>query len=277
MKKIGPFEFDTSPSTMKYGYYLKCDFDVPFSRKKRTVRVWLPEDYDFNNPNKRFSVAYFSDGQNLVNKNLTKFGCWDLDKVCHNLLNNSDISFIGVGIDSPADDLERNNELTPPILPDREANTTNPRANLFIDFICNTLKPIIDECFYTLKDRETTAIAGSSMGGLMAFYGGVERSDVFGFALCFSPAFLVYYQKHWKEILKEIDDKINKKTKFYFYVGGVEFEKWFVSLTLATYKYLKKLGFNDREIRYINDPSMPHHEIAWNKYLGDAIEFWLKN
>ena len=81
--KIGKFIKDDSETTMEYGYYYKCEMVVPFSNDKRYIRVWLPENYDFNNKDNTFRVMYFSDGQNLVNKYLTAFGDWKLDKVAH--------------------------------------------------------------------------------------------------------------------------------------------------------------------------------------------------
>ena len=59
-EKIGPFSFDKSASTMKYGFYYKALLGVPFSEEKRAIRVWLPEDYDFNKPEKVFPTIYFS-------------------------------------------------------------------------------------------------------------------------------------------------------------------------------------------------------------------------
>ena len=246
-EKIGCFIFDnTKPTTMKYGYYYKAMFNVPFSKEQRTIRVWLPEDYDFENTDKRYPVIYFSDGQNLVNKYLTAFGDWGLDKVAHQLYKENNISFIGVGIDSPQDDLMRTNELTPPYLSTKSKEISEPKADVFVDFICNTLKPLIDNLFYTKTDKENTAIGGSSMGGIMAFYGGVRRSDVFGFALDFSPAFLVYAKREWKEILDTLDISPSNGVKHFFYVGGVDFEKYFISSTVMTYNYLLKKGFTNK-------------------------------
>ena len=274
-EKIGCFVFDsTKPTTMKYGYYYKAMLDAPFSKEQRTIRVWLPEDYDFHNPDKRYPVIYFSDGQNLVNKYLTAFGDWELDKVAHQLYEDNNISFIGVGIDSPQDDLMRTNELTPPYLSKKSKEISDPKADVFVDFICDTLKPLIDNLFYTKTDKENTAIGGSSMGGIMAFYGGVRRSDVFGFALDFSPAFLVYGNREWKEILESLDISPSNNVKHFFYVGGVDFEKNFISSTVMTYKYLLKKGFTTNNCALIIDTRMRHHEEAWHKYLKDAITFW---
>ena len=275
-ESIGCFTIDnTKPTTMEYGYYYKALFDVPFSKDKRWVRVWLPLDYDFDNPNKRYPVIYFSDGQNLVNKYLTAFGDWNLDKVAHKLYQENNISFIAIGIDSPKEDIERTNELTPPYLSTKSKEINRPRADLFVDFICDTLKPAIDELFFTIKNKQNTAIGGSSMGGIMAFYGGIRRSDIFGFSLDFSPAFLVYNQVEWNNILINLNITPNLNTKFFFYVGGVGFEERFINSTIKTYKYLLGQGFNEKSAALIIDTTQKHHEDAWCKYLPEAIKFWL--
>ncbi len=273
--KIGKFVRDDSLTTMEYGYYYKCDFDVPFDSEKRTIRVWLPENYDFNNKDNTFRVMYFSDGQNLVNKYLTAFGDWKLDKVAHKLYEENNISFIAVGIDSPKDDLKRSNELNPPFKTDLDKRM-NPYGDKFINFICDDLKPIIDETFYTKKEKEYTAICGSSMGGIMAFYGGVLRKDAFSFALDFSPAFFLYRLRHWKKLLDSFNMSPSDDVKHYLYVGGKKFERLFVRHTKYTYKYLKELGFSDEMVHLDIDKPMIHHEEAWSNHLGEAIKFWIK-
>ena len=273
---IGLFDLDKSKTTMKYGYHYKALLDIPFDSEKRYIRVWLPEDYDFNDKNKRFSVIYFSDGQNLVNKYLTAFGDWNLDKVAHKLFKDNNISFIAVGIDSPKDGLKRFLELNPDIMPDKLKDIEKPYGDKFINYITDELKPLIDKTFFTKPDRINTAIAGSSMGGIMAFYGAIIKNEVFGFSLDFSPAFLNYTVPYWKELLKSFDlnNKIN--TKFFLYVGGKDFEKRFVTHTLLTYKYMAKQGFKPDNLALIYDSLMIHHEDAWNKYLYDALYFWIK-
>ena len=119
---IGKFKrYIKKPSTMKYGYYYFSSFDLPFSKEnKRTIRVWLPEDYEFDNPNKRYAVIYFSDGQNLVNRYLSAFGEWELDKTVHKLMKEGLTGVIAVGIDCPKEPLERTKELCPPYTPRKE-------------------------------------------------------------------------------------------------------------------------------------------------------------
>ena len=274
-KQIGPFFVDDSDSTMKYGYYYRAEMKLPFADEKRMVRVWLSEDYAFNNPKKKYPVIYFADGQNLVNQKLCAYGCWKLDVVAHDLLINKSLSFIAVGIDSPRDSTLRFNELNPPYPPERVKKNNHPYGDQFVNYIADTLRPLINQYFHAKEEKEWTAIAGSSMGGIMAFYAGVTRSDVFGFSLDFSPAFFLYKEATWNNLLKSFVINAENKTRFFFYVGGEGFEKQFVSSTKMTYEYLKTLGFNEKQVMFLTDLKEKHHEDAWHKYLDKALLFWL--
>jgi enterochelin esterase-like enzyme len=56
----------------------------------------------------------------------------------------------------------------------------------YLKFMVETVKPRVDLEFRTLKGPEDTAVMGSSMGGLMAFYAMAEYPQVFGQAACVS-------------------------------------------------------------------------------------------
>ena len=274
--KIGPFSLDKSPTTMQYGYYYCGLLDVPFSKEKRYVRVWLPEDYGFTNPTRTYPVIYFADGQNLVNQNLCAFGCWKLDQVAHKIYLEKGLSFIAVGVDSPRNSKTRFLELNPPFPPERIKEKVEPYGDQFVNYIADSLVPLINQNFFIKKEKEYTAIAGSSMGGIMAFYGGVTRYDTFGFSLDFSPAFFLYKKSTWDELLKSFNISPFNQARFYLYVGGVDFEKQFINPTKATYQYLKSLGFSDKDVALIIDLKEKHNEEAWHRHLEEAILFWLK-
>ena len=281
---VGQFKrYLKKPSTMKYGYYYISSFNLPFSQEsKRTVRVWLPEDYDFDNPNKRYRVIYFSDGQNLVDRYLSAYGEWELDKTVHNLIKEGLTGIIAVGIDCPKDPLERCLELCPPYPPKKGIlkkgymNTDKPYVDKYIDYIVNNIKPIIDKNFYTLSDKEHTGIGGSSMGGIMSFYAYIYRPDIFGYSLSFSPAFFFYQKNDWEKILDRYDIKPSKNGKLFLYVGGKDFEKSFLKPTINTYHYLDKKKYSNDQLAMLIDTNEIHHEGAWAKYLPEALRFWLK-
>ena len=54
--------------------------------------------------------------------------------------------------------------------------------------IVDELKPVIDGMLRTRTDRASTAMAGSSLGGLVTAYAGVARPDVFGGIAALSPS-----------------------------------------------------------------------------------------
>ena len=283
LNKIGKFKrYIKKPSTMKYGYYYYASFNLPFSKEnKRTVRVWLPEDYDFNNPDNRYPVIYMSDGQNLVDRYLSAYGEWGLDKTVHNLKRKGFKGVIAVGIDCPKEPLERTKELCPPHTPRKEVfkeegSIFKPYANKYVDFIVNDLKPIIDRLFFTLPDKENTCIGGSSMGGIMAFFAYIYRPDIFGLSLSFSPAFFFYKKKDWENILDQYDINKDKNGRLFLYSGGKDFEALFVTPTFNTYEYLKKRKFDNDQVALIVDTNEIHHEAAWAKYLPDALKFLFK-
>ncbi len=280
---IGDFKrYIGIPTTMKYGYYYQKMVKLPFSEEpERMVRVWLPEDYEFNNPDKRYKVIYFSDGQNLVDRYLSAYGEWELDKTIHKLMNEGLSGVILVGLDCPKEPLERTKELCPPYSPrqevfKREGGHFRPYANMYADYIVNELKPLIDKIFFTLGDRDNTGIGGSSMGGIMSFFAYIYRPDAFGFSLSFSPAFFFYKKNDWLEILDKYDINPNKNGKLFLYCGGKDFESIFLKPTLNTYEYLEKRGFDNSQLALIVDTNEIHHEGAWAKYAPDALRYWLK-
>lgn len=280
--KISNFKrYQAKKTTMKYGYYYQAIFDLPFAKEnKRMVRVWLPEDYDFHDRTKKYPVIYMSDGQNLVDRYLSAYGDWELDKSVHSLYKEHINGVIAVGIDCPKDPEERVKELCPPFMPTQNIvkhakHDLTTYGDKYIDFIINEIKPIIDRLFHTKKDKENTAIGGSSMGGLMAFYAYVYRSDVFGFSLSFSPALFFYTRTGWSKILSNYKISPELNGKLFFYVGGKEFESEFTKPTIEMYYQFRNMKFNNDQLALIVDSREIHHEKAWVKYLPDALRFWL--
>lgn len=282
MSKIGPFSrYTKKPNDIRYGYIytMEVKLPVPFC-KKRTVRVFLPEGYT---KDKKYPVLYMTDGQNIVDKYTTRYGAWDIDVRQHELIKEGYTPFIVVAIDCPkVGHIYRVKEYTL-----QEVNICKkysghrfgeqPYSDLLMDYFVNTLKPLIDKTFSTYPDKAHTGFGGSSMGGLAAFNYGTKRNDVFGFALCFSPAFHLFLKN---ELYSYVDSlNINPKDfgKFYFYSGDVDFEHLFLEPTIDMYNYFKNRGFDDSQVGITIDKSQAHCEAAWSLHFNEAIRFWLKD
>ena len=73
-----------------------------------------------------------------------------------------------------------------------------------MNWLCNTLKPLIDDHYPTLPGRETTFIAGSSMGGLMSLYAVTAYNHIFSRAAALSPAVWIVHGRMEALIRKAI-------------------------------------------------------------------------
>ena len=163
-----------------------------------TVWVWLPPGYDAHKT-AHYPVLYMHDGQNLFDRALTMFDQeWGLDQAISRMAAQGDLrKWIVVGLQSPR---ARYNVLFPakilPLLSPAFQNRVRTldsgdakgafASGAYLDFLVNTVKSRVDKSFRTLPTRSDTAVMGSSMGGLMAFYAMAEYPDVFGQAACVS-------------------------------------------------------------------------------------------
>ena len=161
------------------------------------VVVWLPPGYDRGR--KRYGVVYLNDGQNLFFPERSGFNkVWAADKAVLALIAAKRIDpVILVGIDHPGKDRYR--QYFPQAID--AAASTEVRAvfenegpvygDAYLKFLVTELKPLIDRTYRTRRDARHTAIAGSSMGGLISCYAIAEYPAVFGRAACVSTHWLL--------------------------------------------------------------------------------------
>ena len=271
----------TKKSTMEFGTYYHKAVTLPFdSSAEREIRVWLPPGYG-DDPKKRYPVIYFSDGQNLVDRDLSAYGDWHLDRVVNRLMEEGCSGVILVGIDCPKNPVRRANELNPPYPTEKRfsqfGGPNRPIGNRFINYIVDELKPEIDSLFLTNPDLMHTGIGGSSMGGIMAFYGYFAYSDTFGYALAFSIPAFAYSKKRWRALLDEWGVDPYTHRKLAMWVGGKGFEGKFAPGNKWLAKYLRNVGMSEANLHFEHNPALPHHEESWSAYSYEALKFFLKD
>ncbi len=144
----------------------------PFGRFD--YRVFYPPGYH-ENILKRYPVLYMQDGQNLFFPDEAFQGRhWRIAETL-GLLDAMNLvdKVLVVGIYPNA----------------REENYTRPGYESYGRFLVEALKPEIDRSFRTLPGPESTAVMGSSLGGVVSFYLAWEWPQVFGMAACLSSTF----------------------------------------------------------------------------------------
>lgn len=269
-------EINNEPTVVGELVCEKIQSDGLLRDKDRTVRVWLPKDYDKNNVNKKYPVYYMHDGQNLFDRCTSFAGEWMIDETVTKTMENAYEGCIVVGIDSIGDE-QRMEELSPTFTD--EIGTGENYAK----FIVEKVKPYIDSNYNTKPEREFTAIGGSSMGGVMSFYMSMEYANIFGKTICFSTA-LVYYPDN--VLIDFINNRIARnngvRSKICIYCGGVGLNSGLGNDERSITKYvdflktnLIKYGYNENEIYSFIDENAEHSESAWSKYFPNAFK-WLE-
>ena len=150
----------------------------------RPLHIHLPDDYDQSQ--ERYPVMYFFDGHNLYRDEDATYGkSWGMGEY----LDGNGVGLIVVAVDcNHRAPNGRLCEYSPFNFADADFGNVQGRGKRFMDWLTGTLKPIIDERYPTLPGRETTWIAGSSMGGLMSLYAVTAYNHVFGRAAALSPS-----------------------------------------------------------------------------------------
>lgn len=154
-------------------------------RKKRDVWVYIPDCAE-GNPDMRFPVLYMFDGHNVFFDETATYGkSWGMKEYMD--MTGTPVIIVGVDCDHRPPHA-RLNEYSPFSFRDDHFGYVYGKGTLFMDWLCGTLKPLIDERYPTMPDRETTWIAGSSMGGLMTLYAVIAYNHVFGRGAALSPS-----------------------------------------------------------------------------------------
>jgi predicted alpha/beta superfamily hydrolase len=170
------------PTSLTGHFKMHADVASTHLANQRNVLVYLPPRYD-DDPAARYPVLYMHDGQNLFDR-ATAFGGheWEMDETAEALITAGKIQpLIIVGIYNTG---ARMTEYTPV--------GATPAAGRSGDdyerFVIDELKPFIDQAYRTRPGRTDTAVAGSSLGGLMSLEMAMRHPDTFGKAGVVSPS-----------------------------------------------------------------------------------------
>ncbi len=226
---------------------------------KRRIWVYLPADYAISE--KRYPVLYMQDGQNLFDLAESFSGEWGIDEY----LDSVEFSGLVIGIDNGGDTriLEYN--------PNDTDAYGKGLGREYLDKLVNYLKPYVDAHFRTLPERENTAIAGSSMGGLISFYAGLYYPGIFGSVGVFSPSFWLVPDLEVQ--IQQTKAKGHSRQRYYFYGGGMESEDLITRLTRIN--ALMKKRFRCQTELHIHQKGT-HSEGFWRK-MFPAFYRWLVN
>lgn len=246
---------------------------IPSLQREREVLVYLPPDYDTPEAEgRRYPVLYMFDGQNLFDAATAFSGEWGIDKAMDRLILAGELApVIVVAIYNGQE--HRIAEQCPWALP--RLGVPHPQGDLFLGWVADTIKPLIDAKFRTLPDRDHTGIGGSSMGGLTALYAAFRHPRVFGRILSMSPALWVGD----RAIFPYVKGRHRPPgTKIYLDCGHLEgvqrATRAFARTAGDMAAVLESLGFRmGEDLRWVDDPTGSHDEASWGRRFPEALKF----
>lgn len=225
-------------------------------------KVWLYLPPNYESSNDHYPVIYMHDAQNLFDDVTSFVGEWGIDETLNQLYKKTGKSFIVVGVENGGE--KRIQEYTPWTHPKYGGG----KGAIYVDFLANQLKPYIDANYRTKPEANQTAIIGSSLGGLISFYGGLKYPNVFGNIGALSTSF--WFSDNVNNFAKENANQQN--TKLYLLVGGKEGESM-VPDTENMSKLLLKDGFKKAHLKTKIVPEGKHTESFWKAEFLEVITF----
>src|SRR5919108_1111654 len=134
----------------------------------------------------------------------------------------------------------------------------------YVDFLVEKVKPLVDASLRTEPARESTGLAGSSLGGTISLYGFLVRNDVFSFAGVMSPA--LWFDESLFALAEETP---RREGRVWLDVGGredpdePERNARYVEDFERMASPLRRKGYGEAQLRTLYVPEAPHHETAW--------------
>lgn len=256
------------------------ELEVPFTGRKRRVRVLLPKGYA-ENMEETYPVVYFHDGQNvLYSKEAFSGHSW---KVIPTIKRNPDIAkMIVVAIDN--DGMERMHEYAAW----KYSETSIPgvqfggKGTLYAEFVMDVVKPFIDQEYRTKSDKAHTAMIGSSLGGNITQFMGLAYQDKIGCLGVFSSANWLHQEAFDRYIERQ---QLDPDQRVYIYVGTEEaddtdqtlmagnIKQAYIHSSLTYYRQLIAGGVKLDHLMLEVVSGAVHNEEAWAKYLPDCLRF----
>jgi enterochelin esterase family protein len=205
-------------------------------QSQRQVRVYLPPEYDTSN--QRYASVYFSDGIEYLEKAKAKI-------IADNLLEAQKIQPLILVFIAP------NNRLKEYWM-----------NKVYVDYLVNEVVNKIDGKYRTIPQAEARAIAGASLGGLIAAYAASLRPDIFANVFGQSASFLLNHGR----MIEKIAKSPKKKIRWYLEVGRYE-------ELLSSNRKMRALLTSKRYVLKYTEWSAGHNWTHWSAALADGLSY----
>ncbi|MDO5297865.1 MAG: alpha/beta hydrolase-fold protein [Clostridia bacterium] len=233
--------------------------------ENRRLHLYLPQGYEEGR--ERLPVLYMFDGHNLFSDRDATYGkslgLGDfLDAWCKRM--------IVVGIECSMDDYTRVHEYCPFDIHSGIYGDIAGRGEETMRFIVEELKPFIDSRYPTFPFREATAIAGYSMGGMLALYGVLRHNRYFSKAAVISPSVLPAMDAFRREIDR---DALSADTRVFMSWGTNEYGPMDAQIERSLFELERRMQQKGASTYMYRHEGGQHNEASWEKQLPVWMRF----
>ena len=232
----------------------------------RDVVIYVPAGYD-EHPSMTYPLLVLHDGQNLFEpeRAFVPGQHWRVREAADEAIGLRRAEpMIIVGVDHGSE--KRIDEYTPVRDEERDAGG---RAADHARMLLEELIPAIAAKYRVRTDAASVAVGGSSLGGLVSLYLALEHPDRFGRALVMSPS-IWWSGRAILENAAAFSGRV--LPRLWVDVGMREGEQT-LSDARELVARLRARGWNDTNLRYVEDKRGDHSEAAWARRIKSALEF----
>ena len=238
---------------------------------RRDVLVYLPRGYR-RWSRKRYPVLYLHDGQNVFDAATAFNGVeWGVDETAQRLIRTNLIEpLIIVAVANTGE--ERVHEYAPTRGKFDKRRRSKGLLKDYGRFLVEELKPFIDSKYRTQRGVESTALGGSSLGGLATLVLGLWFPHVFSRLAVLSPS--VWWDEYViYGMVESLEDKL--PVKIWLDTGTHE-EGWERARKLRD--LLVEKGWRvDDDLQYHEIEGADHSEGAWATRVDPVLRFCFRH
>jgi predicted alpha/beta superfamily hydrolase len=240
-------------------------FRSRFLRNQRDLMVYTPPGYA-DQSRRHFPVLYLHDGQNLFDA-ATSFipgQDWHVGQTADRCIQTGAVApLIIVGMYNTR---ARIREYTPTEVP----KLGGGRADRYARFLIEEVKPFIDREYRTLSGSQHTGIGGSSLGGLVSLYLGLQHSRIFGKISALSPS--VWWNQ---QVIHRFarTATVELRPRIWLDIGTREGPRIVQDVEKFRDVLLEKGWKPGKDLHYERVEGAEHNEAAWAQRVGPFLRF----
>jgi len=255
---------ETAPSTRTGHIKTIARFRSRFLPGERTLLVYLPPGYQARGAT-RYPVFYLQDGQNLFDKATSVGEEWRADETAQGLIEAGEVEpIIMVGIYNMGD--KRVDEYAPTAVEGKGGGKADEYGRMLVEEI----KPLIDRKFKTLPSAASTAIGGSSLGGLLSVHLALKYPTAFNRVAALSPS-IWWDDRFIVRAVQSLPAKL--PLRIWLDAGTGEGDEVLGDARALRDALVAKGWVPDHDLRYVEADGGQHNEQSWAARFGDVLRF----